>query len=163
MSPSELQFRRSHRHVSESMLAHVRSMNMVGMRTADIMSHVALQSGGYNNLPCQLRDIYNKVATTRRAETVQTDSEGALGYLDCLAQKDPEFYVQYQVDDENRLSNLFWADGNSRRDYMAFNDVLAFDTTYRINQYNKPLIILVRVNHHFQTCIFGLALLMDET
>ena len=101
-APTELQFGRSHRQVSEAMLAQVRSMNQVGIKTSDIISQVALQSGGYNNLPCQVRDIYNRVATARRVERVETDSEGALGYLDCLAQKDPEFYVKYQVDDDNR-------------------------------------------------------------
>ena len=77
------------------MQAQVQSMNRVGIKTADIMSHVALQSGGYNNLPCQLRDIYNKVASARRAERVETDSEGALSYFDYPAQKDPEFFVRY--------------------------------------------------------------------
>ena len=46
---------------------------------------------------------------------------------------------------------------------MAFSEILAFDTTYRTNDYNKPLTILVEVNHHFETCIFGFALLMDVT
>ena len=127
------------------------------------MSHVALQSGDYNNLLCQLRDIYNKVVSTRIAERVETDSEWALGYIDWLAKKDLEFFVKYQVDEKNRLSNLFWAVGNSKRDYRDFSEVIAFDTTYRTNEYNKPLTILVGVNHHFQTCIFGLALLIDET
>ena len=95
MSPAELQFGRSHYQVTQSMPMQVQSMNRVGMEIADIMSHVALQSGGYNNLPCQLRDIYNKVASARRAERVEIDSEGVLSYLDCIAKKDPEFFVRY--------------------------------------------------------------------
>ena len=86
-----------------------------------------------------------------------------MSYLDFLAQKDLEFYVEYQVDDENWLSNLFWADDNSRRDYMAFSEILAFDTTYKTNDYNKPLTILTGVNHYFESCIFRFAFLMDET
>ncbi|XP_060969937.1 protein FAR-RED IMPAIRED RESPONSE 1-like [Cannabis sativa] len=126
------------------------------------MSHVALQSGGYEKMPCQLRDVYNRVAGAKREEKIETDSEGALGFLDCLAEKDPNFFVVYQVDDENRLANLFWADGNSRVDYVAFGDVLGFDTTYMTNEYNKPLTVLIGVNHHFNTCIFGFALLLHE-
>ncbi|KAM6570958.1 hypothetical protein CsatA_015038 [Cannabis sativa] len=160
--------RRSHgvivmrRVVSDGLLAQVRSMNSVGIKTANIMSHVALQSGGYEKMPCQLRDVYNRVAGAKREEKIETDSEGALGFLDCLAEKDPNFFVVYQVDDENRLANLFWADGNSRVDYVAFGDVLGFDTTYITNEYNKPLIVLIGVNHHFNTCIFGFALLLHE-
>ncbi|XP_060969077.1 protein FAR1-RELATED SEQUENCE 5-like [Cannabis sativa] len=98
----------------------------------------------------------------KREEKIETDSEGALGFLDCLAERDPNFFVVYQVDEENRLANLFWADGNSRVDYVAFGDVLGFDTTYMTNEYNKPLTVLIGVNHHFNTCIFGFALLLHE-
>ncbi|KAM6579573.1 hypothetical protein CsatA_003347 [Cannabis sativa] len=161
-SSSEVQFLRSYRVVSNGLLAQVRSMNSVGIKTANIMSHVALQSGGYEKMPCQLRDVHNRVAGAKREEKIETDSEGALGFLDCLAEKDPNFFVVYQVDDENRLANLFWADGNSRVDYVAFRDVLGFDTAYMTNEYNKPLTVLIGVNHHFNTCIFGFALLLHE-
>ncbi|KAM6556164.1 hypothetical protein CsatB_003183 [Cannabis sativa] len=161
-SSSEVQFLRSYRVMSDGLLAQVRSMNSIRIKTANIMSHVALQSGGYEKMPCQLRDVYNRVVGAKREEKIETDSEGALGFLDCLAEKDPNFFVVYQVDDENRLANLFWADGNSRVDYVAFGDVLGFDTTYMTNEYNKPLTVLIGVNHHFNTCIFGFALLLHE-
>ncbi|XP_060965399.1 protein FAR1-RELATED SEQUENCE 5-like [Cannabis sativa] len=115
-SSSEVQFLRSYRVVSDGLLAQVRSMNSVGIKTANIMSHVALQSGGYERMPCQLRDVYNRVAGAKREEKIETDSEGALGFLDY---------------------------GNSRVDYVAFGDVLGFDTTYMTNEYNKPLTVLI--------------------
>ncbi|XP_058209110.1 protein FAR1-RELATED SEQUENCE 5-like [Rhododendron vialii] len=46
---------------------------------------------------------------------------------------------------------------------MCFGDVLIFDATYRSNAYRKPLVILAGVNSHFQTTIFGCALLTTET
>ena len=49
---------------------------------------------------------------------LETDLEGSLGYLDCLSQRDPDFYVEYQVDEEYRLSNLVGADSNSTQDYV---------------------------------------------
>ncbi|RVW94149.1 Protein FAR1-related sequence 5 [Vitis vinifera] len=48
-------------------------------------------------------------------------------------------------------------------DYTCFGDVLAFDTTYMTNAYKKPLVMLVGVNHHHQTVVFGCALLIDES
>ncbi|XP_062093560.1 protein FAR1-RELATED SEQUENCE 5-like [Humulus lupulus] len=113
-------------------------------------------------MPCQLRDVYNKVAHVKRKEKRCTDSDGALGYLDCLSKRDPNFFIQYQCDVDNRLGNLFWADGYSRRDFVAFSEVIGFDTTYMTNKYNKPLTIILGVNHHFKTCIFGMALLNSE-
>ena len=45
---------------------------------------------------------------------------------------------------------------------MAFGNVLAFDTTYKTNKYNKPLTILLGANHHFDIYVIGFALLLDE-
>ena len=39
---------------------------------------------------------------------------------------------------------------------------MAFDSTYKRNKYNKPLVIFSGTNHHGKTCIFGCALLEDE-
>jgi zinc finger SWIM domain-containing protein 3 len=41
--------------------------------------------------------------------------------------------------------------------------VVAFDTTYKKNKYNYPLVLFSGCNHHGQTIIFGTALVSDET
>ncbi|XP_072064537.1 protein FAR1-RELATED SEQUENCE 5-like [Arachis hypogaea] len=48
-------------------------------------------------------------------------------------------------------------------DYRLFGDVIAFDATYKKNEYNCPLVIFSGVNHHNQTIIFATALVVDET
>jgi transposase-like protein len=48
-------------------------------------------------------------------------------------------------------------------DYACFGDVVAFDSTYKTNKYNLPFVLLVGVNHHHQTIIFGSGLLNLET
>ena len=73
------------------------------------------------------------------------------------------FIYKFNVDEESRLKNLFLAYSTLRMDYACFGDVLAFDTTYRTNAYKKPLVMLVGVNHHHQTMVFGSALLIDES
>ena len=72
-------------------------------------------------------------------------------------------FVKYTIDSGGRLENLFWCDGSSHLDYEVFGDVLAFDTTYRRNKYNKPLVIFSGVNHHNLIVVFACALLVDET
>ena len=79
-----------------------------------------------------------------------------------MKDKDPTFFYKYNVDDDGCLSKLFWSDGKSQLDYARFGDVLVFDTTYRTNAYRKPFVILVGVNNHWQSTIFGCALLPDE-
>ena len=138
-------------------------MNRVGIKTSNIVAHRALQSGGNTKIPCQLCDVSNKVASIHRRGNLESDFEAALGYLDSISSTYTNLYVEYQVDEDNRLSNLFWADGKARRDYMNFGEVIAFDTTYKNNKYNKPLTILLGVNHHFEGCVLRFALLVDET
>ena len=47
-------------------------------------------------------------------------------------------------------------------DCEVFSDVMAFDTTYKKNKCNKPLVIFSRVNHHNLIVVFACALLVDK-
>ncbi|XP_030483352.2 protein FAR1-RELATED SEQUENCE 5-like [Cannabis sativa] len=58
----EMNYLRSNREVPDSMVAQVRTINKLGIKTSNIMAHVALQAGGYENVPYQLKDVYNVVA-----------------------------------------------------------------------------------------------------
>ena len=71
--------------------------------------------------------------------------------------------MSYTVDKDEKLDKLFWCDGRSRINYAIFGHTLAFDTTYKLNKYNKPFTIFVGINHHLQIIPFGCALLLDET
>ena len=46
--------------------------------------------------------------------------------------------------------------------YQCFGDVLAFNATYKSNEYQKPLVTLIDTNHHHRTMVFGFGLLVDE-
>lgn len=46
--------------------------------------------------------------------------------------------------------------------YALFGDVMAFDATYRTNAYRKPFVVILGINHHRRTIVFGFALLSDE-
>ncbi|XP_062115212.1 protein FAR1-RELATED SEQUENCE 5-like [Humulus lupulus] len=54
-------------------------------------------------------------------------------------------------------------EGKEFVDYQLFGNCLAFDSTYKINRYGKPLVILLGSNNHDKTCVFGAALLDNET
>ena len=60
------------------------------------------------------------------------------------------------------MENLFWCDKKSRIDYKTFGHILAFNSTYKCNAYNKPLVVLVGINHNRKTVTFGCALVVHE-
>ncbi|KAI8574614.1 hypothetical protein RHMOL_Rhmol01G0367800 [Rhododendron molle] len=150
-------------HVGVADIAQVMAMRNVGMKAAEIMDYMTCQSGGFHNVGFIVKDLRNKLHSSRKAEIRNGDAEGALGFLAAQVSTDPLFFFKYTVDEEDRLETLLWTDGRSQMDYAAFGDVLVFDTTYRTNAYKKPFVILAGVSNNFTTTIFGCALLSKET
>ncbi|XP_028090033.1 protein FAR1-RELATED SEQUENCE 5-like [Camellia sinensis] len=72
-----------------------------------------------------------------------------------------ELFVQ--LDCEEQISNIFWADTQMIMDYAQFGDVVTFDTTYKLNNEHKHFGSFVEFNHHRETVIFSAALMYDET
>ncbi|KAK8921611.1 Protein FAR1-RELATED SEQUENCE 5 [Platanthera zijinensis] len=91
------------------------------------------------------------------------DAETILEYLRKMKGCNPSFYYAIQVDGDDKMTNVFWADAKSIMDYHYFGDVVCFYTPYKANMYDRPLALFIGVNHHKQGVIFGSAFLYDET
>ncbi|KAJ4791674.1 Protein FAR1-RELATED SEQUENCE 5 [Rhynchospora pubera] len=113
-----------------------------------------------NFLPAE----YSNYLPSKRQLPIQMgDGMAILKYLQSMLLDNPTFFYAIQVDEEDKLTNFFWADTKSRTDFNSFGDVLCLDTTHKINGYGRPLALFLGVNHHKQTIIFGSALLYDES
>ncbi|XP_062080262.1 protein FAR1-RELATED SEQUENCE 9-like [Humulus lupulus] len=147
--------------------SHEHNHEMVSVPELQFLKNNCVVSDGFLAQVMRECHVKSEMRTIESQEQLgkknwKLDAEGALGFLDCLSARDPIFFVYHQADTENRPANVFWADGTARIDYRAFGHVIAFDTTYMTNTYNKPLCILMGVNHHFSTCVFGFALHVFE-
>ncbi|XP_073272824.1 protein FAR1-RELATED SEQUENCE 3 isoform X2 [Primulina huaijiensis] len=91
------------------------------------------------------------------------DSQNLLDYFKKMQAENPGFYYAIQLDEENRVANVFWADARSRTAYSHFGDAVVVDTICIINQYKVPIASFTGVNHHGHTILFGCALLFDES
>ncbi|KAL3651846.1 hypothetical protein CASFOL_004848 [Castilleja foliolosa] len=98
-----------------------------------------------------------------RKRTLGRDSHNLLTYFRKMQAENPGFFYAIQLDDSNRLSNVFWADARSRIAYRHFGDAVTFDTMYRPNQFQVPFAPFTGVNNHGQMILFGCALLLDES
>ncbi|XP_059629620.1 protein FAR-RED ELONGATED HYPOCOTYL 3-like [Cornus florida] len=67
------------------------------------------------------------------------------------------------LDSDEMITNIFWADSRMIIDYGHFGDIVTFDTTYKLVQSNRPFAAFLGLNHHRKTAVFGLALMYDET
>lgn len=114
-------------------------------------------SGGFNNLKNFTRGIrVNPFGEGGEAQDL-------LEYLKRMQAENPGFFYALQVDNNNCMTNVFWADAKARTSYAYFGDAIIFDTTYKKTKYMMPFATFRGVNHHLQSVTFGAALLMDET
>ncbi|KAK0574748.1 hypothetical protein LWI29_028421 [Acer saccharum] len=163
LPPNHIQFLRSHRSVKDSEIAQLQSWRTVGVKTAQVMDYLVDQSGGYSNVGHTKKDLQNSLDSVCRSEIQTSDADSVISYLTAKSVTEPDFFFDYTLDEDNHFGNLFWVDSTSRSNNAFFGDVLAFDSTYRTNVYRRPLVMLVGVNHHHSTTIFGFGLLGDET
>uniref|UniRef100_A0A452Z5Q3 MULE transposase domain-containing protein n=2 Tax=Aegilops tauschii subsp. strangulata TaxID=200361 RepID=A0A452Z5Q3_AEGTS len=85
-----------------------------------------------------------------------------IAYFQEIRTKDSYFYWRIKLDDEDRVENLFWIDGASRRAYAKYNDCLSFDTTYMTNMYNMSCAPFIGINNHGQSIQFGCGFIRNE-
>ncbi|XP_057451713.1 protein FAR1-RELATED SEQUENCE 5-like [Lotus japonicus] len=150
----------AHRHLKDGDIAGLNSMRQAGISTHDIYNLMADQSGGYEKINALKVDMFNQM--TKQKQKEQCDAKAVLVYLKGLASGDAGMFWSHHADEDGNLKQVFWADGISRMDFQVFGEVLAFDATYRKNRYGCPIVVLVGVNHHCQTIVFGTAVLTNE-
>ncbi|XP_019173559.1 PREDICTED: protein FAR1-RELATED SEQUENCE 5-like [Ipomoea nil] len=73
-----------------------------------------------------------------------------------------EFFYEYHMDEENRLSRLFWADPLSRRTFSCYGDNISFDAAYETNRYSMVFVPFTGVDNHKRCITFGGGLLTKE-
>ena len=86
-----------------------------------------------------------------------------LKYFQDKIVESPSFQYALQLDCEENISNIFWADAKMMLDYAHFGDVVTFDTTFGTNKEYRPFGVFLGLNQFRETKVFGAALMFDET
>ena len=90
---------------------------------------MARMVGGLENLGFIPKDYNNYLRIRWTEEMKSGDTRGLLEYLQRMQSEDLNFSYAIQVDLDNLITNIFWADGRMKLDYEYFGDVVCFDTT----------------------------------
>ncbi|PKA66380.1 Protein FAR1-like sequence 5 [Apostasia shenzhenica] len=91
------------------------------------------------------------------------DAQNLLEYFKKTQMDNPAFFYALQYEQNNCMTNIFWADAKARMAYHYFGDSVTLDFSYKNNKDFMPLLLFTGVNHHLQPVIFGCALLVDES
>jgi zinc finger SWIM domain-containing protein 3 len=120
--------------------------------------------GGAEIIPFSRTDCNNEIGRERNKYMESNDTQTLLEYLKNKQIYDLAFFYAIQIDKSTgRITNFFWADGESIMDYKCFGDVVSFDITFQTNKFEMPLAPILGTNHHKQTIVFGDVLLFNET
>ncbi|XP_019093768.1 PREDICTED: protein FAR1-RELATED SEQUENCE 3 [Camelina sativa] len=162
-SPNTLHCLRPRRHFANSeKSSYQQGVNNVpsGMMYVSMDGNrVPLESN--NSRSASSKDSKNYGTNTKR--TIGRDAHNLLEYFKRMQAENPGFFYAVQLDEDNQMTNVFWADSRSRFAYTHFGDAVTLDTRYRCNQFRVPFAPFTGVNHHGQTIIFGCALILDES
>lgn len=156
VSPDKSHMLRSQRHLSESDQQIMNQIRKEGITAADIQRVFQQWSGGAENLHLLKKDSDKKYLQPNCAQAL-------LEYLRNKQSENPSFFYAVQLNDDGRIANFFWTDGQAIVDYTCFGDVVSFDTTFETNRFEMPFAPFVGTNHHKKTIVFGAALLYDES
>lgn len=158
----EAKFLKSHKNMTTEEKRLIRTLKECNIPTRSMIVILSFLRGGLPALPYTKKDVSN-VGTAINSETRNNDMKQVLAYLRKKEIEDPGMSYKFKLDENNKVTSMFWTDGRSTQLYEEYGDCISFDTTYRTNRYNMPFAPFVGVIGHGTTCLFGCAFLGDET
>ncbi|XP_057950573.1 protein FAR1-RELATED SEQUENCE 5-like isoform X3 [Malania oleifera] len=141
----------------------VDSTNNCGRQSKLTFEMMGRRFGDLENLYCPSIDHESNLQSERTRDIKQGEAGCLLHYFQRQHFENPLFFYATQLDVDDKVTNVFWADDNMVGDYDHFGDVVCVDTSCRSNKDFRPFVQFVGVNHHKEVVIFGAALLYDET
>ncbi|CAN1185751.1 Protein FAR1-RELATED SEQUENCE 5 [Linum perenne] len=97
--------------------------------------------GGHAHVGYTKLDAFNQYSRQEAERIAEGDAATALAYLKSKTKQDPNFFMEYTLNEDNILEKVFWADSMSIADFACFGEILEFDATYKKIKYNLPLVI----------------------
>ncbi|CAH9084527.1 unnamed protein product, partial [Cuscuta europaea] len=117
--------------------------------------------GGYSNIGATSVDFKN-FKRDLMAYIAGVDAQIVIDKLFRKQEVSSAFFFDYDVNDSDQLTRLFWADPICRKNYALFGDVVSFDATYGTNRYNMVFGPFTEVDNHRKCVTFGAGLLLKE-
>ncbi|KAG8364535.1 hypothetical protein BUALT_Bualt18G0007200 [Buddleja alternifolia] len=154
---------RIHRNVKLAEKNNIDILHAVSERTRKMYVEMSRQYGGNQNSCLSKNEFDHQFDRGRSLALEEGDAQVMLEYFVQIQKENPSFLYVIDLNEDQRLRNLFWVDAKNRKDYISFNDVVFFDTSYLKSNEKMPIALFIGVNHHFQPMLIGCALVADET
>ncbi|XP_050371643.1 protein FAR-RED IMPAIRED RESPONSE 1-like isoform X2 [Argentina anserina] len=157
---------RGHRRLDSSsgnVSGNVDGLHAIQRRTKNMFSNMSRECGGYMKSSNPKGGGKNQILSAQHLSLEEGDAQVMHDHFLCMQDENPNFFYAIDLNEEQRLRNVFWVDAKGRLDYGYFSDVVFLDTTYFKNEYKLPFAPFIGVNHHLQFILLGCGLLADES
>uniref|UniRef100_A0A8I6XCH0 Protein FAR1-RELATED SEQUENCE n=1 Tax=Hordeum vulgare subsp. vulgare TaxID=112509 RepID=A0A8I6XCH0_HORVV len=151
----------SHKYMSNEEKCLTRTLKRTNLETRRIVAVLAYLRGGLALLPYTKKHVTNYAGTINR-EVTNTDMMEVVRMFNKKEVESPGFYYSFELDEENKVRSIFWADAKSRLMYDICGDCISFDTTFLTNKYSLPFAPFVGVSPHGNTYLFACAFIVNE-
>ncbi|GAY65014.1 hypothetical protein CUMW_238000, partial [Citrus unshiu] len=129
--PSHAHYFPCHRSIAFSNTHSINMLHAVSVGTNKIFAAMTRKNGGYKNIRYTDKDIRNHLDKERRLALKLGDARAMLNHFTQMQEENPNFFYAVDLDEEQRLKNIFWVDATSIEDYKIFGDV-SFDTKFQV-------------------------------
>ncbi|KAJ4975178.1 hypothetical protein NE237_000284 [Protea cynaroides] len=153
----------SQRKISNVQALEIDLTDDSGIRPKSTFDYMGRQAGGGQNLGYTRVDFKNYLRNKRQRDLAYGEAGSVLKYFEDQSCSNPSFTYSIQLDANEQMTNIFWADHRMQINYTLFGDVVTFDTTFSTNKEDRPFGVFSGFNHHRGLVVFGAALLYDET
>ncbi|VFQ95890.1 unnamed protein product [Cuscuta campestris] len=117
--------------------------------------------GGYDNVGATAIDFKN-FKRDLKAYIAGADAQMLIDKLFRKKQTCSAFHFDYDVDESDQLTRVFWCDPIARKKYAMFGDVISFDVTFNTNRYKMVFTPFTGVDNHRRCVTFVAGLLRRE-
>jgi hypothetical protein len=121
----------------------IETVDDAGIGPKDIYELASQQVGGSINLGYTCRDLKNHLRAKRQKEMMYGEAGSMLKYFQEKIAENSLFHYALQLDCEEQITNIFWANAKMIIDYAHFGDVVTFDTTFGTNKEYRSFDVFV--------------------
>ena len=107
-------------------------------------------------------DLTNAIRKFKVRHDEKQDAARLLTTLINQKSHNSEWVVEFELDNENRLTRLFWMSPEQVILWLEYHDVILNDNTAKTNRYQMPLSLFLIVNNNTKSRLVAQALVSDE-
>ncbi|XP_071728846.1 protein FAR1-RELATED SEQUENCE 11-like [Rutidosis leptorrhynchoides] len=136
LSTEEVRFLPSYRSITNEDEKRITMLKEVGLSVKQIMRVMELEKNlKHGQLDFLSKDVHNLFGKLYGKNSLN-DAKELLKYCQKSKIENSRFQYAFTIDHENKLESIFWSPAHCFDWYQLFGDVVAFDTTYKVNSYD---------------------------